>query len=254
MLIEQPNILLKKMYPSALWRMNPEEKAIYLTFDDGPIPEVTPWVLDKLDQHGVKATFFMVGDNVRKHPDIFRMVVERGHGIGNHTMHHIKFFDRNSLRYMDDVREADKIIIDNLPSIVNYQSSKSRVSERSPELAQGMPNVSDLERSSIVNCQSSIINGQCRLFRPPHGFLNHYQYKKLQWAGYTIVMWDLVTRDYSNKLHPPQVLSNVLRYTRNGSIITFHDSLKSWKGGNLQYALSHALWFFKEEGYEFKLL
>ena len=67
-------------------------------------------------------------------------------------------------------------------------------------------------------------------------------------------MWDLVTRDYSKKLTPPQVLSNVLRYTRNGSIITFHDSLKSWQRGNLQYALSHALWFFKEEGYQFKLL
>jgi peptidoglycan/xylan/chitin deacetylase (PgdA/CDA1 family) len=202
--------------------MDPEEKAIYLTFDDGPIPEVTPWVLDKLDQFGVKATFFMVGDNVRKHPDIFRMVVERGHGIGNHTMHHIKFFDRNTLRYMDDVREADQIMIDNLPDKEHFSLSK---------------------------------NGkQSRLFRPPHGFLNHYQYKKLQWAGYKIVMWDLVTRDYSYKLRPPQVLSNVLRYTRNGSIITFHDSLRSWKGGNLQYALSHALWFFKEEGYEFKLL
>ncbi len=222
MFIEQPNTILKKMYPSALWRMDPEEKAIYLTFDDGPIPEVTPWVLDKLDQFGVKATFFMVGDNVRKHPDIFRMVVERGHGIGNHTMHHIKFFDRNTLRYMDDVREADQIMIDNLPDKEHFSLSK---------------------------------NGkQSRLFRPPHGFLNHYQYKKLQWAGYKIVMWDLVTRDYSYKLRPPQVLSNVLRYTRNGSIITFHDSLRSWKGGNLQYALSHALWFFKEEGYEFKLL
>ena len=222
MLIEQPNILLKKMYPSALWRMDPDEKAIYLTFDDGPIPEVTPWVLDKLDQFNAKATFFMVGDNVRKHPDIFRMVVERGHGIGNHTMHHIKFFDRNSLRYMDDVREADQTIIDHLPLTVNSQPLTT--------------------------------NDHCRLFRPPHGFLNHYQYKKLQWAGYKIVMWDLVTRDYSSKLLPPQVLSNVLRYTRNGSIITFHDSLKSWKGGNLQYALSHAMWFFKEEGYEFKLL
>ena len=222
MLIEQPNILLKKMYPSALWRMDPDEKAIYLTFDDGPIPEVTPWVLDKLDQFNAKATFFMVGDNVRKHPDIFRMVVERGHGIGNHTMHHIKFFDRNSLRYMDDVREADQTIIDHLPLTVNSQPLTT--------------------------------NDHCRLFRPPHGFLNHYQYKKLQWAGYKIVMWDLVTRDYSSKLLPPQVLSNVLRYTRNGSIITFHDSLKSWKGGNLQYALSHAMWFFKEEGYEFRLL
>ncbi|MBO7418521.1 MAG: polysaccharide deacetylase family protein [Bacteroidaceae bacterium] len=250
MLIEQPNILLKKIYPSALWRMNPEEKAIYLTFDDGPIPEVTPWVLDKLDQFGAKATFFMVGDNVRKHPDIFRMVVERGHGFGNHTMHHIKFFDRNSLRYMDDVREADKVFIDNLPhSPLNIDHLLLTIEQPS----KGQSSIVN-GQSPMVNGQSSIVNGQCRLFRPPHGFMNHYQYKKLQWAGYKIVMWDLVTRDYSNKLTPPQVLSNVLRYTRNGSIITFHDSLKSWNGGNLQYALSHALWFLKEEGYQFKLL
>lgn len=229
MFIEQPNKLLKKLYPSALWRMDPDEKAIYLTFDDGPIPEVTPWVLDKLDQFDVKATFFMVGDNVRKHPDIFRMVVERGHGIGNHTMHHIKFFDRNSLRYMADVREMEQIVNDNLT-----------VSQED-------------ENYELFNSQLSIFNSK-KLFRPPHGFLNHYQYEKLKWAGYKIVMWDLVTRDYSYKLRPPQVLSNVLRYTRNGSIITFHDSLRSWNRGNLQYALSHALWFFKEEGYQFKLL
>jgi peptidoglycan/xylan/chitin deacetylase (PgdA/CDA1 family) len=229
MFIEQPNKLLKKLYPSALWRMDPDEKAIYLTFDDGPIPEVTPWVLDKLDQFDVKATFFMVGDNVRKHPDIFRMVVERGHGIGNHTMHHIKFFDRNSLRYMADVREMEQMVNDNLT-----------VSQED-------------ENYELFNSQLSIFNSK-KLFRPPHGFLNHYQYEKLKWAGYKIVMWDLVTRDYSYKLRPPQVLSNVLRYTRNGSIITFHDSLRSWNRGNLQYALSHALWFFKEEGYQFKLL
>lgn len=229
MFIEQPNKLLKKLYPSALWRMDPDEKAIYLTFDDGPIPEVTPWVLDKLDQFDVKATFFMVGDNVRKHPDIFRMVVERGHGIGNHTMHHIKFFDRNSLRYMADVREMEQIVNENLT-----------VSQED-------------ENYELFNSQLSIFNSK-KLFRPPHGFLNHYQYEKLKWAGYKIVMWDLVTRDYSYKLRPPQVLSNVLRYTRNGSIITFHDSLRSWNRGNLQYALSHALWFFKEEGYQFKLL
>ena len=229
MFIEQPNKLLKKLYPSALWRMDPDEKAIYLTFDDGPIPEVTPWVLDKLEQFDVKATFFMVGDNVRKHPDIFRMVVERGHGIGNHTMHHIKFFDRNSLRYMADVREMEQIVNENLT-----------VSQED-------------ENYELFNSQLSIFNTK-KLFRPPHGFLNHYQYEKLKWAGYKIVMWDLVTRDYSYKLRPPQVLSNVLRYTRNGSIITFHDSLRSWNRGNLQYALSHALWFFKEEGYQFKLL
>ena len=65
MLIEQPPTLLRKLYPGALWRMNPDERAVYLTFDDGPIPEVTPWVLGLLEQYGVKATFFMVGDNIR---------------------------------------------------------------------------------------------------------------------------------------------------------------------------------------------
>ena len=69
-----------------------------------------------------------------------------------------------------------------------------------------------------------------------------------------IVMWDLVTRDYSKKLRPPQVLANVMRYARNGSIITFHDSLKSWNNGNLQYALPRSIDFLKEEGYAFGLL
>ena len=268
MLIEQPNKLLKKMYPSALWRMDPEEKAIYLTFDDGPIPEVTPWVLDKLDQHDVKATFFMVGDNIRKYPDLFQEVVKRGHGIGNHTMHHIKFFDRNSLRYMDDVRETDQIIIDHLPlSIDHYMANENSTLNNSHQfLVKSQPSKFNAQLSKIVQgvrkdepaqpmpTENDIPNAQCRLFRPPHGFLNHYQYEKIKWAGYKIVMWDLVTRDYSNKLRPPQVLANVLRYSRNGSIITFHDSLKSWKGGNLQYALTHSLWFLREEGYEFKLL
>ena len=71
---------------------------------------------------------------------------------------------------------------------------------------------------------------------------------------YRIIMWDLVTRDYSKRMRPEQVLNNVKRYARNGSIITFHDSLKSWNNGNLQYALPRAIEFLKEEGYEFKML
>lgn len=93
MLIEQPPKILRLLYPSALWRMNKNEKSVYLTFDDGPIPEITPWVLDLLDKYDIKATFFMVGDNVRKHPEEFRMVVERGHRIGNHTFNHIRGFE-----------------------------------------------------------------------------------------------------------------------------------------------------------------
>ncbi len=86
--------------------MDPNEKAVYLTFDDGPIPEVTPWVLDLLDKHNIKATFFMVGDNIRKHPDEFRMVVERGHRIGNHTFNHIRGFEYTAKNYLANTEQA----------------------------------------------------------------------------------------------------------------------------------------------------
>ena len=86
--------------------MDPDEKAVYLTFDDGPIPEVTPWVLDLLDKHNIKATFFMVGDNIRKHPEEFRMVVERGHRIGNHTFNHIRGFEYGSKKYLANAEQA----------------------------------------------------------------------------------------------------------------------------------------------------
>ena len=91
------------------------------------------------------------------------------------------------------------------------------------------------------------------LFRPPHGHMGFRQYYTLRYH-YRIIMWDLVTRDYSKRMRPEQVLNNVKRYARNGSIITFHDSLKSWNNGNLQYALPRSIEFLKEEGYEFKVL
>ena len=75
MFIEQPPWFFRALYPQAIFRMDPNERAVYLTFDDGPIPEVTPWVLELLEKHNIKATFFMVGDNIKKHPDEYRMVV-----------------------------------------------------------------------------------------------------------------------------------------------------------------------------------
>lgn len=203
MLIEQPPKFFRALYPSAIFRMNPEEHAIYLTFDDGPIPEVTPWVLDLLDKYQVKATFFMVGDNIRKHPDIYQQVVDRGHALGNHTFNHIRGFEYTTKNYLANTQLADK-----------HMNTK--------------------------------------LFRPPHGHMRWLQYMMLK-KYYHIIMWDVVTRDYSKKLRGPQVLANVMKYTRNGSIITFHDSLKSWENGNLQYALPRSLEFLKEEGYAFKL-
>ena len=221
MLIEQPSKWLRRLYPGALWRVNPEEKAVYLTFDDGPIPEVTPWVIDQLERYGVKATFFMVGDNISKYPEIFRLVVEQGHRMGNHTFNHIRGFSRKyftSYSYLENTEKAYDLM---------------------------------REQMKGLNCSESQLRPL--LFRPPHGHMGWAQYITLK-RRYRIVMWDLVTRDYSKKLRGPQVLANVLRYTRNGSIITFHDSLKSWQNGNLQYALPRAIEFFMEEGYQMKML
>ena len=110
MFIEQPPWFYRALFPGVIWRIPAKKKCVYLTFDDGPIPEVTPWVLDILDKYGVKATFFCVGDNVRKHPDIYQMVLERGHRVGNHTFNHIqgiRFWTKN---YLANVEKAAEYI------------------------------------------------------------------------------------------------------------------------------------------------
>ena len=111
MWIEQPPLLYRLLFPEAIWRVKKRKRKVaYLTFDDGPIPEVTPWVLDTLDRYGVKATFFFMGDNVRKYPELYEEVKRRGHSYGNHTMHHLQGFKTTLLRYMRDITEADNLI------------------------------------------------------------------------------------------------------------------------------------------------
>lgn len=111
MFYERPPRLYRALYPKALWRMPlPGEKTVYLTFDDGPIPEVTPWVLKTLREKEVKATFFMVGDNVRRHPEVFQKVIEEGHAVGNHTFHHLQGLFTSRDAYLRDVMLADSLI------------------------------------------------------------------------------------------------------------------------------------------------
>ena len=100
----------QKMYRTATWRIQPERKAVYLTFDDGPIPEVTPRVLDILRKYHVKATFFMVADNVRKHPEVYRQVVAEGHSVGNHTFHHVKGMRLSTAAYLREVDKAAALL------------------------------------------------------------------------------------------------------------------------------------------------
>lgn len=96
--------------PGIFWKGDGKGKEVHLTFDDGPIPEVTPWVLDLLKEYNQKATFFCVGDNVGKYPEIFRRIVEEGHGTGNHTFHHLNGWNTGSHDYLTDVGKAAAII------------------------------------------------------------------------------------------------------------------------------------------------
>lgn len=107
MFIARPPQILKKLYPNSIWRKDESKKKVYLTFDDGPIPEVTPWVLDLLDQYKIKATFFCVGDNVRKHTDVYQEVIRRRHRVGNHTFNHIQSFKYSKKEYLNNVIKAE---------------------------------------------------------------------------------------------------------------------------------------------------
>lgn len=198
--IEQPPWLYRIFFTQGIFRLNPEQKVVYLTFDDGPIPEVTPWVMELLDHYSIKATFFCVGDNVRKHPEIYEEILRRGHRVGNHTFNHIQGWKSWTKSYLANVRKAAELIDSNL-------------------------------------------------FRPPHGHVRLAQMWFLK-RHYKIVMWDVVTRDYNPALTGENLLKIVQKRTRNGSIIVFHDSIKSFP--RLQSGLPLAIEWLLAQGYRFE--
>ena len=106
--------IAKKFFSSYVWSLSPDDNTVYLTFDDGPHPVVTPWVLDQLRKYDAKATFFCIGNNVEKYPDIFRQVLDEGHKIGNHTYHHLNGWKTDDKKYLDDVSKASSLIKTNL--------------------------------------------------------------------------------------------------------------------------------------------
>ena len=107
-LIKTPQ-LIQSLFPNFTWRIPTQEKTLYLTFDDGPIPEVTPWVLEQLAKYDAKASFFCVGDNIRKHPEVFAQVKEQGHTIGNHTYNHLNGWMTENIPYFHNVRHGATI-------------------------------------------------------------------------------------------------------------------------------------------------
>jgi len=200
-LAKSPSII-KKYYPQLIWDLPNEENKIYLTFDDGPIPEVTEWVLDVLKQYNIKATFFCIGHNIEKHPQIFEKIKQRGHAIGNHSFHHLSGWDTDDEVYL---RNIDK-------------------------------------------CQELT---KTRLLRPPYGRIKKNQIVSLV-SNYKIIMWDVLSGDFDPKTTPDKCYKNVVKHTKSGSIIVFHDSVKAFE--NVKYALPKAIEYLLEKGFVFDVI
>lgn len=200
MFIVHPPIWFTKVFPNLIWHIPVYEKILFLTFDDGPIRETTPWLLDLLEAYDAKATFFCVGENVKKNPDLFYRIKKNKHAVGNHTYHHLNGWNTANYDYIADVEKADALI-------------------------------------------------QSDLFRPPYGRLRQIS-KEVIRSKYKIVMWDVLSRDYDNRINSEECLQNVLKNAVAGSIIVFHDSLKA--KNHLQYVLPKVLEHYKNLGFKFK--
>lgn len=184
------NRIIKMIFSDLIWDIPNKEKKIYLTFDDGPTPEITEWVLAELEKHNAKATFFCIGKNIAAHPEIFYKVIEKGHYIGNHTYNHLNGWKATTNEYLE-----------------NFELCEAAISN---------------QRSKIKNLKSKI-------FRPPYGKIKTAQAKKLRQQGYKIIMWDVLSADFDQTISKEECLNNVINNTQSGSIIVFHDSIKAFK-------------------------
>lgn len=191
----RPFKYIRKLLPQLNWSINSDD-AIFLTFDDGPTPEITEWVLDQLHKYDAKATFFCIGKNAELYPEILEKVREHGHAVGNHTYSHNKGWGMGCERYVEDVDLANGIL-------------------------------------------------KATLLRPPYGRITKSQVRRLS-QRYHLIMWDILSRDYSKVVSPEKCVREVVPHLKAGSIIVFHDSVKASK--NLYYALPIVLEAIKEKG------
>jgi peptidoglycan-N-acetylglucosamine deacetylase len=198
------NWLIKRVFSDYIWDIPTADKKVYLTFDDGPTSEITTWVLNQLKQYNAKATFFCIGDNIQKNPEIFHSIIQNGHAIGNHTFNHYNGWKTKTSDYIKNVLLCQEAI--RQPTTDNRQ-----------------------------------------LFRPPYGKIKKSQAKMLSDLGYKIVMWDVLSADFDTTISQEKCLKNVLKNISAGSIIVFHDSLKSFK--NLKYTLPKTLAFLKQNNF-----
>ena len=183
---------IKWIYPAYLWDKYNEakrDKIIYLTFDDGPTPEITTWVLDKLKAYGAKATFFLVGNNVDLYPQLVKDILEEGHLIGNHSYDHLNGWSTTDTCYINNVEKT--------------QNALNVFYELKPK--------------------------DHKLMRPPYGKIKRTQAKKLKSKGFDIIMYDVLAYDWDHNISGQQCAQNVINHAQTGSIVVFHDSIKAQK-------------------------
>ncbi len=202
------NWVFRVLFSKMTWRRNSSNrKVIYLTFDDGPIPEITEWVLQELEKYNAKATFFCVGDNIHKYPHIYELVKAK-HKTANHTFNHLKGWKYSSKEYIENVLKCEEYL--------------------------------------------GLCTSEQKLFRPPHGRLTSTQANELRAMDYEIIMWEVLSADFSPKVSKEKCLNKSIKHTKSGSIIVFHDSIKTIE--KLKFVLPRYLKYFSDLGYSFESL
>lgn len=218
--------IIQNVFSDYTWKMpakkDPacrQDRNIYLTFDDGPIPEITNWVLQTLDKFHAKATFFCVGDNIKKYPKVFQNILNKKHSVGNHTFNHLNGWRTNTNKYLENVKQTGEII--------------------------------DITSTKVLPSRKDLgWDNHSKLFRPPYGKIRSSQKRALLRKGYKIIMWDVLSGDFDQNLSKENCLKDVMDNVQNGSIIVFHDSIKAFD--KLKYVLPRTLEHFTQKGYTFK--
>ncbi|MFD1875274.1 polysaccharide deacetylase family protein [Hymenobacter bucti] len=222
------------MFSGSEWRGAPTgptgRPRLYLTFDDGPIPDETPWVLEQLAAHQARATFFCVGDNLGRHPAIARAALAAGHRLGNHTQHHRSAWNTPRAAYLADVAACQRVLSKEVMGLAGNEVSR----------------LSGEEATAVVTPPHPT-----NLFRPPYGRLTWPVLRQLR-AEYRVIMWSLLTRDYDRDLSPERALRLTLAATRPGDIVVLHDSQKASR--SLRFLLPRLLAHYGDLGYEFAAL